>query len=133
MALLLLTCYAQVENKGLFYLLSFVCTKTLQAEFPKTVSYNRFIELSQRVSIPMILLLQSMIRNKCTGISFIDSTPIRVCKNQSIHNHTVFKGIAQGDIAPLVISLGSNYTSSSMKKESCSTIHLLRPISMMPS
>jgi hypothetical protein len=69
--------------------------KHLQADFPKTVSYNRFVELSQKVSIPMILLLQSMMRDKCTGISFVDSTPVRVCKNQRIHNHKVFKGIAQ--------------------------------------
>jgi len=29
-----------------------------------------------------------------TGISFIDSTPIRVCKNKRIFNHKVFDGIA---------------------------------------
>ena len=27
--------------------------------------------------------------------SFVDSTPLRVCKNQRIHIHKVFKGIAQ--------------------------------------
>lgn len=32
---------------------------------------------------------------KCTGISFVDSTPLRVCKNQRIHIHKTFKGIAQ--------------------------------------
>ena len=32
---------------------------------------------------------------KCTGISFVDSTPIRVCRNQRIHIHRTFKGIAQ--------------------------------------
>lgn len=32
---------------------------------------------------------------KCTGISFVDSTPLRVCKNQRIHIHKVFKGIAK--------------------------------------
>jgi hypothetical protein len=31
----------------------------------------------------------------CTGISFIDSTPIRVCHNRRIHNHKVFSGIAE--------------------------------------
>ena len=76
-----------------FYL--FYVQKHLQSEFPQTVSYNRFVELSQKASIPMILLLQSMMQGKCTGISFIDSTPIRVCKNQRIHHHKVFKGIAQ--------------------------------------
>lgn len=32
---------------------------------------------------------------KCTGISFVDSTPLRVCRNQRIHIHKTFKGIAQ--------------------------------------
>ena len=30
----------------------------------------------------------------CTGISFVDSTPIRVCDNKRIFNHKVFKDIA---------------------------------------
>ena len=30
---------------------------------------------------------------KCTGISFIDSTPLRVCKNQRILQHKTFKRI----------------------------------------
>ena len=32
---------------------------------------------------------------KCTGISFVDSSPLRVCKSQRIHIHKTFKGIAQ--------------------------------------
>lgn len=32
---------------------------------------------------------------KCTGISFIDSTPLMVCKNQRILQYKTFKGIAQ--------------------------------------
>ena len=31
----------------------------------------------------------------CTGISFVDSTALRVCRNQRIHLHKVFKGLAQ--------------------------------------
>jgi len=31
---------------------------------------------------------------KCTGISFIDSTPIRVCHIKREHSHKVFKGMA---------------------------------------
>ena len=30
---------------------------------------------------------------KCTGISFVDSTPLRVCRNKRIHTHKTFKGI----------------------------------------
>jgi Transposase DDE domain len=68
--------------------------KHLRTDFPVTVSYTRFVELSQRVCIPMILLLKSMMKDKCTGISFVDSTVLKVCNNRRIHSHKVFKGIA---------------------------------------
>ena len=32
--------------------------------------------------------------DKCTGIGFVASTPLRVCRNQRILMHKVFKGIA---------------------------------------
>ena len=32
--------------------------------------------------------------SECTGISFVDSTPLRVCKNQRILIHKTFAGIA---------------------------------------
>lgn len=66
----------------------------LKSEFPNTVSYNRFIELTRNVCIPMSLFLKSCCMGNCTGISFVDSTPLRVCKNKRIRNNKVFKGIA---------------------------------------
>ena len=63
--------------------------------FPKVVSYNRFVELEKEVAIPLALFIKKVLLGKCTGISFVDSTPLRVCKNQRIHIHKVFKGIAQ--------------------------------------
>jgi len=53
--------------------------KHMTDDFPQTVSYNRFTELQQKVLIPMTVFLQLCCIGKCTGISFIDSTPIRVC------------------------------------------------------
>jgi len=76
-----------------FYI-GYVC-KHLQADFPQTVSYNRFVELMQRALLPMVLYLKMSRNATCTGISFIDSTPIRVCHNRRIHNHKVFTGIAE--------------------------------------
>ncbi len=67
----------------------------MKQEFPQTVSYNRFVELQQKVLLPMTLFLRVMRAGSNTGISFIDSTPIRVCKNKRIYNHKVFKDIAQ--------------------------------------
>ena len=63
--------------------------------FPKTVSYNRFVELERRAVVKLAILVKSVLMGKCTGISFIDSTPLRVCKNQRILQHKTFRGIAQ--------------------------------------
>lgn len=69
--------------------------KHLQDYFPTTVSYNRFVELEQKALLPMTVFLKTMCLGSSTGISFVDSTPIRVCKNKRIFNHKVFKDIAQ--------------------------------------
>ena len=71
-----------------------VC-KHLRHLFPKVVSYNRIVELERAVVISLTLFIKKALLGKCTGISFVDSTPLRVCKNQRIHIHKVFKGIAQ--------------------------------------
>lgn len=44
--------------------------------------------------MPLALFLKTCCLGNCTGISFIDSTPIRVCKNKRIKRNKVFKGIA---------------------------------------
>jgi len=66
----------------------------MKEEFPKTVSYNRFTELMQGNLMGMTLFLKTCCMGNCTGISFVDSTPIRVCKNKRIKRNKVFKGIA---------------------------------------
>ena len=66
----------------------------LQAEFPNTVSYNRFTELMQSAVVPMTIFLKTCCLGECTGISFVDSTPIRVCKNKRIKRNKVFKDVA---------------------------------------
>jgi hypothetical protein len=76
-----------------FYL--YYVQRHMQAEFPRTVSYNRFVELSQSVLLPMSIFLKTCCLGKCTGISFVDSTPIRVCNNKRIKRNKVFKDIAK--------------------------------------
>jgi len=66
----------------------------LKAEFPKLVSYNRFVELMPRVLIPLLFYLNEK-KGECTGISFVDSTPIKVCHNRRIARHKVFSGLAE--------------------------------------
>src|SRR5574344_90196 len=63
--------------------------------FHKVVSYNRFVELQRDVAIPLALFIKKVLLGKCTGISFVDSTLLRVCRNQRILIHKTFKGIAQ--------------------------------------
>jgi hypothetical protein len=69
--------------------------KHMQKYFPKTVSYNRFTELQPKVAMPLTLLLKTKLLGKCTGISFVDSTPLRVCRNQRIRQNKTFEGLAQ--------------------------------------
>ena len=65
-----------------------------RTEFPGLVSYSRFVELMPSVLVPLSASLESC-RGVGTGISFVDSTPIAVCKNPRIHQHRVFAGLAQ--------------------------------------
>ena len=60
-----------------------VC-KQLRHLFPKVVSYNRIVELERDVIIPLTLFIKKVLLGKCTDISFVDSTPLRICKNQRI-------------------------------------------------
>lgn len=68
--------------------------KHMQNEFPKTVSYNRFVELMQSALMPMTIFAKTCCLGSCTGISFVDSTPIRVCSNKRIKRNKVFKDVA---------------------------------------
>ena len=69
--------------------------KHMKSEFPQTVSYNRFVELQKKVVVKLAIFLKMFCLGKCTGISYIDSTPIRVCHIKREKQHKVFKGFAQ--------------------------------------
>ena len=57
---------------------------------PGLVSYNQFIELIPSVIVPLNACLGTR-----TGITFIDSTTLAVCKNPRIHCHKTFAGLAR--------------------------------------
>jgi hypothetical protein len=81
-----------MRNLKHFYLF-YVC-KHLHEEFPDLVSYNRFVELQQKVVLPLALFLKTCRMGKCTGISFIDSTSLKVCHIKREHSNKVFDGTA---------------------------------------
>jgi hypothetical protein len=62
--------------------------------FPKLVSYNRFVELMPSALVPLCAYLQTR-KGECSGVSFIDSTSLKVCHNRRIHSHQVFDGRAR--------------------------------------
>ena len=71
----------------------YVC-QHLKAEFPGLVSYNRFVEFIPAALVPLFAYLRSLF-GRCSGISFLDATPLAVCNNHRIRQHKVFAGIAQ--------------------------------------
>jgi hypothetical protein len=93
MTILVLFHYGSFKNIKHFYL--HYVQKHMTQEFPKTVSYNRFVELQKKVILPLGIFLKTCGLGKCTGISFIDSTPIRACHIKREKQHKTFKGIAQ--------------------------------------
>jgi hypothetical protein len=68
--------------------------KHLLWAFPRMVSYNRFVELMPGALVPLCGYLQAR-KAACSGISFIDSTSLKVCHNRRIHSHKVFEGCAR--------------------------------------
>lgn len=81
--------YRNFKHYYLFYV-----REHLRREFPRTLSYNRFVEVLSRVAVPMLFFIRLMLMGECTGISFVDSTCIPVCHNKRIPRvraHKVFK------------------------------------------
>ena len=88
----------------LFHCLGYRCQKHFYIEqvckhmrhlFLKVVSYNRYMEQKSEVVIPLIPFIKKVLLGKCRGISFADSTSLRVCKNQRIHMQKTFQSIVQ--------------------------------------
>ncbi len=63
------------------------------ADFPGLVSYQRFIEWVPSTLVPMCAYLRSCF-GKCSGISLMDSTSLKVCHNRRIGRHKVFENVA---------------------------------------
>ena len=68
--------------------------KILKMYFPKLPSYCRFLILERKVNNLLPIFIYHLFGRE-TGIYYIDSTPLAVCKNQRIHKHKTFKYIAE--------------------------------------
>ena len=91
--ILMLFHFGSFRNFKHFYL-HYICVH-LKKEFPKALSYNRFVQIEHRVFMPMMFFLNTVCFGKCTGITFIDSTKIAVCNNKRIYRNKVFQDIAK--------------------------------------
>ena len=63
--------------------------------FYRYVSYNRFIEIRMLFAHELKIVLDYFISNKCSGISYIDSTSIKVCHEKRSKRNKTFKGYAR--------------------------------------
>ena len=68
---------------------------SLHSYFPKAPSYNRFVELKPRMLVALICYLHLHALGRVIGLYYADSTTLKVCRNQRIGIHKVFKGKAQ--------------------------------------
>lgn len=96
MTILILFQTSGFRNFKTFYL-HHVCQHLTRA-FPHLVSYSRFVELEVDALLPLAAFLATRF-GRCTGLSCIDSTPLKVCHNLRIKSHKVFKGVAQRGVS----------------------------------
>ena len=92
------------------YYLHYIC-KHCKHLFPKTVSYNRFVELEKEILLQMTAFIKQVLLGECTGISFVDSTPPCVYAATNVFSSTKpLKDLQAVANALWVGSLGSSYT-----------------------
>ncbi len=66
----------------------------LRREFPHAVSYQRFVELMPAALGPLCAYIHTCY-GQCSGVSFVDSTALKVGHNRRIAQHRVFRDLAQ--------------------------------------
>jgi hypothetical protein len=92
MTILILFHQSHYRTCNAFYL-DDVCVQ-LRGEFPHLLSYPHFVAVMPSLLGPLCAYLFSFC-GTCTGMSFVDSTPLAVCKNPRIPRHRVFADLAQ--------------------------------------
>ena len=94
MTILVLYHLSGYKNLKAFYLQEIL--RHHSSDFPRLCSYQRFVQLQSRCVMPLFFYLLTKL-GSCTGISFIDATPLKVCHNLRIPSHRVFRGSAERD------------------------------------
>lgn len=74
-----------------------ICVQ-LTSAFPQRVSSARFVELAADALLPLAAFLPTRF-GRCTGLSFIDSPPLKVCHTLRSKSHKVFQDIAQRGVS----------------------------------
>ena len=69
--------------------------KHQREDFPSSVSCHHFVEIMRYAFVPLLLYTIRGHFGKCSGISFVDSTLIKVCDNHRIKNNHVFSEYAK--------------------------------------
>ncbi len=64
-----------------------------RSAFPGRVSYQRFVAWMPSAPLPLCMYLKHWF-STCSGISFIDSSSLKVCHNRRIRRHKVFQSLA---------------------------------------
>ena len=66
--------------------------------FSNPPCYDRFIQIIRSLFLPLMIMMH-YVSGKKTGIYYVDSTHLGVCKNIRISNHKTFAGLAKGTVA----------------------------------
>jgi len=66
----------------------------LKSAFPRLTSYNRFVELQQKISVPLTIFTKLHALGACDGVSYIDSFSLSVSHQKRISSHKTFNGLA---------------------------------------
>ncbi|WP_116106222.1 IS982 family transposase [Lewinella sp. IMCC34191] len=68
----------------------------LRTYFPRQVGYRRFLQLITK-AVPHLYVFAKWrcLNSETTGTYFVDSKKLPVCHNRRIHQHQVFRGLAE--------------------------------------
>lgn len=81
------------SNFRTFKYFYFLILENYKKAFPKLPSYSRFVYIQKQAFIPLFAFLHQC-KGKVTGISFIDSTVLKVCHIKRSNSNKVFKKLA---------------------------------------